>query len=506
MPHHLATANLPVPTVRVLDHTKLLRVKGTISEVNAAGNKVHDPQEPIFFWYQDTPEGKEINIALYTKPCRWKRCSFCTLPAQSSPIGVSENDIMAQVNKVFNSYNVAQLAQVRRVFVSNNGSVLDPDTLPPQILSNIIHLALARCPQLAILCLETRFDSVTPENIDKLQIGLRGMHYTLFGAGFRSNPNFVKLQFSGGYETQDPYLRNAVLFKGYSEEKVQEFFALCADAVKKTEYPILLDEYVMLKPAAGMTDEEAVAEAVETILHLDRLGKHFNIPVSIRLNPAFAAIGSELHKQFQTHNYTPPTLRAVCQVIEQVRQQDCQIPIFVGLNNEGLVATDEACFGNWDSTDTAYKKALQEWNLHQSYPVLHTAVGLIEEATKPKVCRHCLKEDCTVPEELWETTPVADLFKCLQATFARAVAAEGKLDGSAEAKLSWIKDMCESVHEATIHPPPKSKHDLRQTGLDIMARHVLGIIKTTQTQAEARIESAEFKAQQAMVEASEKLK
>lgn len=493
--------NLPVPTVQVLDRTKLIRVKGIVPVVNQEGDKDHNPREPIFVWYQDTPEGKEINIALYTKPCSWGRCSFCTLPSQSSPVGVRTADILAQTQSAFDRFTPEQLAPVRRVFLSNNGSVLDKDTLPLINLRAAIRMAHERCPNLQIICLETRFDSVGPTDIEPLHAFLLDCHQS----EGRLAPLPVALQFSGGYETQDPYLRNAVLFKGYAEEKVQEFFALCSDAVKKTEYPILLDEYVMLKPAAGMTDEEAVAEAVETILHLDRLGKHFNIPVSIRLNPAFAAIGSELHKQFVTNSYTPPTLRAVCQVIEQVRKQDCQTPIFVGLNNEGLVATDAACFGNWDSTDTAYKKALQEWNLHQSYPVLHTAVGLIEEVTKPKVCRYCLNEDCTVSEELETSAPVADLFKCLRATFARALAAEGKLDGAAEEKLAWIKDMCESVHEATIHPPPKINRDLRQTGLDIMARHVLGIIKTKQTRKEAFIESADFKAQQAMAEAREKL-
>ena len=355
--------NLPVPTVQVLDRTKLIRVKGMVPVVNQEGDKDHNPREPIFVWYQDTPEGKEINIALYTKPCSWGRCSFCTLPSQSSPVGVRTADILAQTQSAFDRFTPEQLAPVRRVFLSNNGSVLDKDTLPLGNLRAAIRMAHERCPNLQIICLETRFDSVGPTDIEPLHAFLLSCHGESEGR-LASMP--VALQFSGGYETQDPYLRNAVLFKGYAEEKVQDFFALCSEAAKRSDQTVLLDEYVILKPAAGLTDAEAVAEAVESILHLDRLGSHFSIPVSIRLNPAFAAVGSELHAQFQRERYTPPTLRDICQVIVAVRDRGCELPIFVGLNDEGLVNTDSERFGNRDHTDVEYHSALLGWNKEQN--------------------------------------------------------------------------------------------------------------------------------------------
>jgi len=373
--HHIETAHLPVPTVRVLDHTKLIRVTGTVPAVNIAGDTQHNHRTPIFSWFQDTPLGKEIFLALYTKPCRWKRCSFCTLPSQSSPVALAPVEINDQVTQAFDALDEAQLSQVQRVFLSNNGSILDGDTMPRVCLEFAIRQAIANCPDLKVICLETRFETVTAEVI--------GWVYDCIRTSMPLKK--ISLQFSGGYETQDPYLRNAILFKGYAENHVQDFFALCeqvmyADthAFHVPRYPIMLDEYVMLKPAAGMTDSEAIAEATETIVHLDKLGEFYGLPVSIRLNPAFAAIGSELYKQFEASNYTPPTLRDTYRVIECCRQRGSNLPIFVGLNNEGLTTSTASCFGNWDTTDEAYRKAVQRHNSDQDFEALREAIIAIE--------------------------------------------------------------------------------------------------------------------------------
>ena len=39
------------------------------------------PTEPLFHWYVDCPFGKELVFALYTLPCRYGMCAFCSLPS-----------------------------------------------------------------------------------------------------------------------------------------------------------------------------------------------------------------------------------------------------------------------------------------------------------------------------------------------------------------------------------------------------------------------------------------
>jgi uncharacterized Fe-S cluster-containing MiaB family protein len=243
----------------------------------------------------------------------------------------------------------------------------------------VLELAHACCPRLEIICLETRFETVSLERLLGLQRHFAEWHrhYAAAGRPPRQSPRPCTLQISAGYETQDPYLRNAILWKGYPEEKVQNVFALLARAGERSGDPIWLDEYVMLKPAVGLTTDEAVHEAVETILHLERLGEHFGVPVSVRLNPTFAAVGSELYLQFTQSCYQPPTLRDVYEVLARCHDLGVRVPIFVGLNDEGLTHA-QSSFGNRDRTDPHYRGALRAYNAHQDFAQLRRAVRAFE--------------------------------------------------------------------------------------------------------------------------------
>jgi len=42
-----------------------------------------DKTKPLFHWYVDCVQGKELVLALYTRPCRYGKCTFCALPAMS---------------------------------------------------------------------------------------------------------------------------------------------------------------------------------------------------------------------------------------------------------------------------------------------------------------------------------------------------------------------------------------------------------------------------------------
>ena len=360
-----ATADLPVPVRVVIDHQALIPLSGAVSACNKAGNPGHDPRAPVFFWYQDTPIGKEIYAVLYTLPCAWARCSFCSLPSESSPVDVSPGDIRAQMDRVFASLTREELGAVRRLFLSNNGSILDEETMPPEILLEIAESAHRLCPGLEVVCFETRFETATLPRLLGLQQRFEEWHHrdAAEGAPRRLAPRPVVLQISAGYETQDPYLRNAVLWKGYDEERVQGFFAMLAELEKQSGAPAWVDEYVP-RPAAGMTDDEGVDETVETVAHLAALGAHFRVAVSVRMNPTFAAVGSELYLQFERQGYRPPTYRDIVRALAKCHERGLAIPIFVGLNNEGL-SYEHGSFGNHDETDAHYRRAIGAFNVRR---------------------------------------------------------------------------------------------------------------------------------------------
>ncbi len=191
--------------------------------------------------------------------------------------------------------------------------------------------------------------------------------------GIRKEKNPVKAQISCGYETQDPYIRNNILNKGYPEEIVRQSFQLCSEINAKvnvkTGAPVMFDKYILLKPAPGMTNGEAIDESVKTISHLNELGQHFNVPISIRLNPTFVAKNSYLHRQFEENNYTPPTLKDVINVLRMCHAKNIKSPIFVGLNDEGL-GVPGGSFKRRSDSDALYYKALQQFNFLQDYKSL----------------------------------------------------------------------------------------------------------------------------------------
>src|ERR1700722_322806 len=138
------TKHLPVPVRVVVDHDRLTPLSGQINHCNRHGNPDHDPRLPIFFWYQLTPVGRELYLVLYTRPCEWGRCSFCTLPSESSPIDVSVENIFLQARAALDALTGEQAGEVRRLFLSNNGSILNADTMPSEALLQILHLAHER--------------------------------------------------------------------------------------------------------------------------------------------------------------------------------------------------------------------------------------------------------------------------------------------------------------------------------------------------------------------------
>jgi hypothetical protein len=53
-------------------------------------------------------------------------------------------------------------------------------------------------------------------------------------------------------------------------------------------------------------------------------------------------------------------------VLERCRAAGVSIPIFIGLNNEGLTLSP-ASFGNGDETDRSFHAALRAYNAHQDF-------------------------------------------------------------------------------------------------------------------------------------------
>jgi len=302
-----------------------------------------DKTKPLFHWYVDSAIGKELVFALYTRPCRYGRCAFCSLPDMSEGgETVTAHDIEAQIDYILKNYSDDQLSEVAKVSVYTASSALDQECLPTR---SLMYLAIRICdfPKLKQVSLETR-----PEYVENWEL-------KAFKNVFGKN---VDLEIGIGYETHDPDLRNKVLHKGLSIEKLKGLLKMLA----KNE--ATFKAYLMLKPHHSLSEKEGIIEANNGVKELYNLSKEFNVPTSLHLNPTYIAEGCRLTNEMIEFGFQPPELDSVIKVVKTAKELN--MPIYVGLDDEGMAVKG----GTFRSTGLNKEKtvnALQSFNRHQDF-------------------------------------------------------------------------------------------------------------------------------------------
>ena len=140
-----------------------------------SGNKTfefdeqHDRTKPIRMWFQESTEGLVLFVVFYTQACRWSRCLGCCLPSACSQFPVMYRDILKQIDFVFNDPEVRGRQQnIRKLIVSNNGSVLDQATFSSTALIYLVLQSNLHFPNLSVFSIETRVEYVEVEELEFL--------------------------------------------------------------------------------------------------------------------------------------------------------------------------------------------------------------------------------------------------------------------------------------------------------------------------------------------------
>jgi len=302
---------------------------------------MQDPTKPLFHWYVDGIAGKELVIALYTRPCRYGRCTFCSLPSLAEGGGrVTPAHLEQQVDFVLSQRTPEELDQVAKLSIYTASSSLDQATLPTRSLMYLV-LKVCDLPKLAMISLETR-----PEYVEEWE--LKALHHIL-------GPT-VELEVGIGYETHDPVLRNKILKKGLTEQNLVRLMG------KLSSNGCSLKAYLMLKPHWSLTEQGAIHEAIAGLDHLKKLGQDHGVPVSIHLNPTYMAEECDLTDEMVAHGYQPPELASVLEVVRAAAHR--ALPIYVGLDDEGL-AIEGGTFESSGIDKVRTVKALLQFNRHQ---------------------------------------------------------------------------------------------------------------------------------------------
>jgi archaeosine synthase beta-subunit len=277
----------------------------------------HNPRIPTDFWFQHPPEGLTLFLVLYTRSCRWARCSACNLPSMESQFHVPFNDIMKQVDYIFDfMLSAEQKKKLCKIILSNNGSILDEDTFSTTALLYFVAKMNMNCPNISVLTLETR-----PEYVDMAELEV--LHRAL-----QEGPTSTDLELAVGFEAFDDKIRNDIFNKGMSLEGFENMVAQVA------KYGFRLKTYFMLKPVPGLSEEEAIADVVKGINYLDQIAVKYNIQINMHLNPTYVSTGTVLETEFKKGTFVPPKLESVQKTV--LASKEKKISIYVGLNDEGL--------------------------------------------------------------------------------------------------------------------------------------------------------------------------
>ena len=328
-------------------------LRGTrAGEKDPTFDDAHDPRRPADYWFQESDEGPILFVVFYSQACRWSRCLGCNLPARMSSHHVPFSALMAQVDYLFAQPDILQrAATLRKVIVSNNGSVLDEVTFSSTALIYLMARLNLHLPNLAVVTLETRIEYVDLPELEFLARVLRE----------GQTPTVLELAI--GFEVFDDRIRNEVFHKGLQLRQVDE---LCGTLAR---YGFHLKCYFMQKPVPGMSDETAVQDIQQAIGYLSELVRRHGTRINLHLNPTYVAFGTALERSFNRGEYTPPRLADVARAALHAEGQP--ISLFVGLSDEGL-----ACKGGTfiRPGDEPLLAALEAFNRSHDFAALKAAV------------------------------------------------------------------------------------------------------------------------------------
>ncbi|MCW5200152.1 hypothetical protein VU05_05635, partial [Desulfobulbus sp. F1] len=167
---------------------------------------------------------------------------------------IGHKELIAQIKHIITDHQViAAQDSIRKVIVSNNGSVLDQETFPVTALMFLVEKLKLHFPGLSVLSIETRPEYVDAATLDSIRRVLTKGHMP------------THLEIAVGFEVFDDYIRNDVFGKGLTLKTFEQL------AEKIARYGCRLKCYFMQKPIPAMTDEDAIVDIRQAIDYLDHI-------------------------------------------------------------------------------------------------------------------------------------------------------------------------------------------------------------------------------------------
>jgi radical SAM enzyme (TIGR01210 family) len=308
----------------------------------------HNPRIPADWWFQNSIDGPVLFIVFYTQACRWAKCLGCNLPSKVSQHHVDYRNIMKQTDFIFHHLlSKRQRQDLKKIILSNNGSVLDEETLSTTALLYFIAQMNLHCHNISVLTIESRAEYVDFPECEVIHRAIQ------------EGESPTELEIAIGFEAFDDTIRNTHFKKGLTLDVFENLVKMLA------QYRFRLKIYFMLKPVPGLSEEAAISDITEGIRYLDRISKRFGLQINMHLNPTFVAQGTPLEDAFKAGKYMPPKLESVRRAI--LAAESTGITLFAGLNDEGLAVPGGSFIREGDEE---LINLLEEFNRTQDFSLL----------------------------------------------------------------------------------------------------------------------------------------
>jgi len=314
----------------------------TFGPAKPMGGRLLLPTEPYFFLIRRFLSDIDLLVILNTKKCRCY-CRFCGLSREREEGSICGKDIVEQFVSVCRTV-CHSLSILDRVTISNEGSVLDKETLPQSALYSIVN-SLSMIKSLRRIVLETRIELIDYHTMKLLQ----------------DLAPTVMFDILTGLETRSDYIRNTILRKDQTIEEFEEGLRYIAQA------NCALTSYVIFKPDPNMSDNDAKQEAILTIEYLREICTELRVPLTVRLNPMYAAKGTPWAEDAETVDNYQPSLADVLDVAEKAKASG--IPTYIGLSWEGLAHPRGTYVAHKDFSREVFKRA-KAFNDSYHYDIL----------------------------------------------------------------------------------------------------------------------------------------
>ena len=161
------------------------------------------------------------------------------------------------------------------------------------------------------ILIESRIEYITLERIEEIK--------SIIGK--------KKFEIAIGIESSNERIRNQIIKKGLSWEKLREKLLI----LKKTDTSLM--GYVLIKPPT-LTEEEAIDDAIQTCYDIVKLAEEVGVNVRLALEPTFVVKGTLLEEEYLAGKFKPINLWNVIKIIKKVHKL-CNI--FIGVSDERLI-------------------------------------------------------------------------------------------------------------------------------------------------------------------------